>query len=159
MKIALGADHRGAELARSLADHLEQLGHEPVFAGRCTTDSCDYPDDAWRVGRAVVDGDADLGILACGSGVGVSMAANKVPGVRAALVHDPQAAEMSRRHNDANVLCLSGDRLTLDQATLCVDAFLVAPFEGGRHGRRVAKMAAIERGEDPAQLQYEEANT
>jgi ribose 5-phosphate isomerase B len=159
MKIALGADHRGATLVRDLAASLERLGHEPVFAGQCSTDACDYPDDAFRVGRAVVDGDADRGLLVCGSGVGVAMAANKVPGIRAALVFDPQAAEMSRRHNDANVLCLSADRLDVDQAALCLEAFLVAPFEGGRHARRVAKMTAIERGEDPAQMQYEPANS
>jgi ribose 5-phosphate isomerase B len=152
MKIALGSDHRGAEAVSALAVYLKEAGHEPVILGLCTGQPCDYPDNAYLVARAVSAGQADLGILVCGSGIGMSMAANKVPGIRAALACDELAAEMSRRHNDANVLCLSGDRSTIEQARAMVDALLSATFEGGRHARRVSKMAAIERGENPAEV-------
>jgi len=154
MRIALGSDHRGAEAIRALVEHLRGRGHEALVLGPCTPDrevaSCDYPDAAYAVAHAVADGDVERGILVCGSGIGVSIAANKVDGVRAALAFDVEAAEMTRRHNDANVLCISGDRATTDEVIAMADAFLAAPFEGGRHGRRVAKIAAIERGEDPA---------
>jgi ribose 5-phosphate isomerase B len=152
MKIALGSDHRGAEAVSELVEHLKGAGHEPVILGLCTGEPCDYPDNAYLVGRAVSGGQADLGILVCGSGIGMSMAANKMPGIRAALAHDEPAAEMSRRHNDANVLCLSGDRLSKAHACAIADAFLSATFEGGRHARRVNKMTAIERGENPAEV-------
>lgn len=153
MKIALGSDHRGAEAVGALVEHLKEAGHEPAVFGLCTGEPCDYPDNAYLVARAVVGGAADLGILVCGSGIGMSMAANKVPGIRAALAHDEFTAEMGRRHNDANVLCLSGDLSTIDQARAMTDAFLGATFEGGRHARRVNKMTAIERGENPAEME------
>ncbi|MDY7108167.1 MAG: ribose 5-phosphate isomerase B [Planctomycetota bacterium] len=152
MKIALGSDHRGVDMVRSLVEHLRQAGHEPTVLGDSSGEPCDYPDIAHLVARAVVDGEAAFGILVCGSGIGMSMAANKVPGVRAALAHDEFTAEMGRRHNDANVLCMSGDLSTIEQARAMTDAFLGATFEGGRHARRVNKLAAIERGEDPAEV-------
>jgi ribose 5-phosphate isomerase B len=152
MKIALASDHRGVEIVRGLVDHLRQAGHETAVLGDSSGRPCDYPDGAYLVARAVAGGAAELGILVCGSGIGMSMAANKAPGIRAALACDELAAEMSRRHNDANVLCLSGDRATLEGARAMVDAFLGATFEGGRHARRVNKMTAIERGENPAEL-------
>lgn len=149
LTIALGGDHRGAAAIAAIAAYLRSRGHEAVLMGETSGAPCDYPDGAYLVGRAVAEGRAAWGILVCGSGVGVSMAANKVPGIRAALCFDPLAAEMSRRHNDANVLCLSGDRTPPEDCLPIVDAFLAGPFEGGRHQRRVNKMAAIDRGEDP----------
>ena len=152
MKIALASDHRGVEIVRGLVDHLRQAGHEPAVLGDSSGQPCDYPDQAYLVARAVAGGTADFGILVCGSGIGMSMAANKVPGIRAALAHDEFTAEMGRRHNDANVLCLSGDLSTIQQARAMTDAFLGATFEGGRHARRVSKLTAIERGENPADV-------
>jgi ribose 5-phosphate isomerase B len=149
MKIALGSDHRGADAVRSLVEHLRDAGHDVMMLGPTTNESSDYPDGAFLVARAVSEGDAERGILVCGSGIGVSMAANKVPGVRAALVFDETAAKGTRQHNDANVLCLSGDRTERSAMPAIVDAFLATEFEGGRHARRVDKLGAIERGEDP----------
>ncbi|UCD73859.1 MAG: RpiB/LacA/LacB family sugar-phosphate isomerase [Phycisphaerales bacterium] len=152
LTIALGGDHRGAAAIAAIRGHLKALGHEAVPMGRISGEPCDYPDGAYLVGRAVVEERADWGILACGSGIGVSIAANKVPGVRAAFCVDAQAADMTRRHNDANVLCLSGDRTPPEDCLPIVDAFLAGRFEGDRHARRVAKIAAIERGENPADV-------
>jgi ribose 5-phosphate isomerase B len=152
MKIALGMDHRGVDVARVLAERLPDEGHEVVMLGDCDTESCDYPDVAWLVAQAVAAGVADRGILVCGTGIGASIAANKVAGVRAALVHDVTSAELSRQHNDANVLCLAGDGLTDDAQILgIVNTWLATSFEGGRHARRVNKIAAIERGENPVE--------
>jgi ribose 5-phosphate isomerase B len=153
VKIALGSDHRGVDMIHSLVEHLRLAGHEPVVLGESPGRPCDYPDIAYLVARAVVDGEAQFGILVCGSGIGMSMAANKVPGTRAALAHDEFTAEMSRRHNNANILCLSGDLSTNEQARAMADAFLGATFEGGRHARRVNKLTAIERGENPAEVE------
>ncbi len=152
MKIALGMDHRGLDVGRLLTAQLPGEGHEVQVLGQCDGESWDYPDVTWAVARAVADGEADRGILVCGTGIGASMAANKVAGVRAALVADVTTAELSRRHNNANVLCLAGDALTDDQLLLrIVAAWLAAPFDGGRHARRVDKIAAIERGENPVE--------
>ncbi len=150
MKIALGMDHRGIDVGRVLTAGLPGQGHEVQVLGPCKEDSCDYPDVTWPVAKAVAAGEADRGILICGTGIGASIAANKVSGVRAALVHDETTAELSRRHNDANVLCLAGDVLTDDEQILrIVNVWLATPFDGGRHARRVKKIAAIERGENP----------
>ncbi len=150
MKIALGMDHRGVDVGRMLTAALPGEGHEVQVLGPCDEDSCDYPDVTWPVAKAVAAGEADRGILICGTGIGASIAANKVSGVRAALVHDETTAELSRRHNDANVLCLAGDVLTDDEQILrIVNVWLATPFDGGRHARRVKKIAAIERGENP----------
>jgi ribose 5-phosphate isomerase B len=153
MRIALGCDHRGRSALASVIRHLESRGHETaVFDGApgAPPDAPrDYPDGAYLVGRAVAEGAADRGVLVCGSGIGMSIAANKVQGVRAALVHVPAQAEATRRHNDANVLCIAGDEARGEEIPRILDAFLTAPFEGGRHARRVEKIAAIERGEDP----------
>ncbi|MCA9285176.1 MAG: ribose 5-phosphate isomerase B [Phycisphaerales bacterium] len=150
MKIALGVDHRGIDTASSLLPYLRAKGHDVVLVGACEGNSCDYPDNAFKVGRAVASGDYDRGILVCGSGIGMSIAANKVPGVRAALVQDELTAELSRSHNDANVLCLSGDLIGQTLAKRIVDTWLATTFEGGRHARRVQKIRAIEQGDDPA---------
>lgn len=150
MKIALGSDHRGADAVRTLVEHLRDDGHETVVLGPDDGEACDYPDSAWLVGHAVAAAEADCGVLICGSGIGMSMAANKIPGVRAALVFDSATAEMTRRHNDANILCLSAGSTPVEQMPAILDIFLAAGFDAGRHERRVEKLSAIERGEDPS---------
>lgn len=151
MKIALGADHRGVEAVGSLNTHLQAAGHDTTVLGDCSGESCDYPDVAYLVGRAVAEGKVERGILICSNGIGVTIAANKVSGVRAALVYDQVNAERSRLHNDANVLCLGGEMTSHDELVRIVDTWLAAPFDGGRHQRRVDKISAIERGENPAE--------
>ena len=151
-RIAIGADHRGAEVRTHLMEALRQQGYDVLdLPSAChDTKGCDYPDDAFRVSTCVAQGQADFGILICGSGIGMSIAANKVRGVRAALVHDEIGADLSRRHNNANVLCLSADMLGVRFIDKIVGTWLKTPFEGGRHARRVAKVTAIEQGGDPA---------
>src|SRR5947207_10805444 len=146
MKLALSADHRGVGATRQLADRLRSQGHEIQLLGAMSGETCDYPDPAYAVGRAVSSGQAERGILLCGSGIGMSIAANKVKGVRAALVHDELTAEMSRSHNDANVVCMSADLLGQRLIEKIVDIWLGTPFQGGRHERRVKKIHAIENG-------------
>lgn len=148
MRIGLGADHAGYALKAVLADHLAARGHAVVDYGtRDPAVSVDYPDFAEAVGRAVVAGEVDLGVLVCGTGIGMSIAANKVRGVRAALVHDVTTARLAREHNDANVLALGGRLLGTTLATECVEAFLGARFED-RHRRRLDRIAALEAGGD-----------
>lgn len=146
MKIAVGADHGGYQLKARIVQRLHELGHEVQDHGTDGPESVDYPDFAEPVGRAVVAGECDRGILVCGTGIGMSMCANKVPGVRAAVCCDTYSARMSRQHNDANVLCLGqrvlGEGLALD----IVDTWLAAEFDGGRHARRVAKIHDLEGG-------------
>lgn len=149
MRIALGSDHRGDAASKVLLAHLSSTGHQVVAQHECHGQACDYPDNAYRVARAVRDGQADRGILICGSGIGVSIAANKVRGIRAGLVYDEIAAGMSRSHNDCNVLCLSADTTPTKEMIAIVNIWLKTPFEGGRHQRRVKKIELIERGEDP----------
>ena len=144
MRIAIAADHRGAEMGCTLRDHLTAAGHEVAVVGTLSTDPSDYPDLAEGVGAAIADGSADRGVLICGTGIGAAIAANKVGGVRAALVHDVRTAELSRQHNDANVLCLPGDTLSPTESCAVVDAWLTTRFEGGRHERRVKKIMALE---------------
>jgi ribose 5-phosphate isomerase B len=155
MRIALGADHRGDAAMKSLGPQLRAAGHEISIHGDCQGQACDYPDQAWLVAQAVKNGEADRGILICGSGIGVSIAANKVPGVRAALVFDELAAGLSRSHNDCNVLCLSADTTPAKEIVQIVDTWLKTTFDGGRHARRVKKIEMIERGEDPTNVQIE----
>lgn len=144
MRIAVGSDHAGFELKQQLAEHLEASGHKVVDLGTHDSVSVDYPDYGAAVGRAVVGGEVDMGVAVCGSGIGICMAANKVPGVRAATVHDVTSARMSREHNNANVMCV-GQRFTGPQVALdAVDAFLEAEFAGGRHSRRVEKISQLE---------------
>jgi RpiB/LacA/LacB family sugar-phosphate isomerase len=138
--VAVGADHAGFALKQALVQALQQRGTEVLDLGTHSPDSTDYPDYAHAVARAVADRRARWGILCCSTGIGMSIAANKVPGVRAALVHDVEEAALARRHNDANVLCFSGRRTTPEQALAMIDAFLQAEFEGGRHERRVHKL-------------------
>jgi len=149
MRIIIGADHRGAAAAKAIRAVLIDRGIDTVLAGAGDDAMCDYPELAYEVGAEVADGRADAGILICGTGIGMSIAANKVKGVRAAVVHDELTAQLSKTHNSANVLCLSGDLLGQALMERIVDAWLRAEFEGGRHERRVKKIDAIERGEDP----------
>ena len=138
MKIALGADHGGFELKEQIKKLLGSLGHHVVDTGCHSTDSVDYPEFASRVCRLVVDGEVDRGILVCGTGIGMSMAANRVQGIRAALCHEIFTATMSREHNDSNVLCMGGRVIGLSLAQEMVKAWLDTPFAGGRHSRRIA---------------------
>lgn len=144
MRIAIGSDHRGVDAKRRLVSTLTDLGHQVIDAGPESSDSVDYPDYAYEVASRVSKHDADRGILICGTGIGMSIAANKVRGVRAASCHDTIAAEMCRRHNDANVLCLSADLLSEESIARMVKMFLDTPFEAGRHARRVEKICKIE---------------
>ena len=150
MKLAIGADHRGVGATRQLADRLRSQGHTVELLGNLSGETCDYTDPAYAVGSAVAKGTADKGILLCGSGIGMSIAANKIKGVRAALVHDELTAEMSRGHNDANIICMSADLLGQRLIEKIVDIWLATSFQGGRHERRVKKIAVIEEGRDPA---------
>jgi ribose 5-phosphate isomerase B len=144
MKIAIGSDHRGFEAKQRLVSQLRKLGHDVTDMGPSNKDSVDYPDYAFQVARAVGEGQVERGILICGTGIGMCIAANKVPGVRAAPCHDNVTAEMSRRHNDANVLCLSADLLGDELIDSMVRIWLDCAFEGGRHARRVEKIARYE---------------
>ena len=142
--IALGCDHAGVQLKGAIAEHLASRGVGCHDYGTYDEASCDYPDFAEKVGRAVVAGQAERGILICGTGVGISIAANKIEGVRAALCADTFTARMSREHNDANVLCLGARVVGIGLALDIVSAWLGGRFEGGRHQRRVDKIQALE---------------
>ena len=144
MKIAIGSDHRGVDTKRRLTANLRAMGHEVIDLGVDGSESVDYPDYAYAVGSRVGAGEAERGVLICGTGLGMCIAANKVNGVRAASCHDSFSAEMSRRHNDANVLCLSADLLGEELIERLVRVWMETPFEGGRHARRVEKIAKIE---------------
>ena len=145
MRIAVGSDHAGFDHKALIAEHLRAAGHDIVDVGTTTAgESVDYPDYGAAVGRAVVAGDAELGVAVCGSGIGIAIAANKVSGVRAATVHDVTSARLSREHNDANVVCL-GQRFIGPQVALdAVDAFVATAFAEGRHRPRVEKIAALD---------------
>ena len=145
MRIAVGSDHRGKHLRLRLIDHLKRLGEEVVDIGTAESDDIDYPDVAEVVARKVGSQEADRGILICGTGMGMCIVANKIPGVRAAPCYDDVTAELSRRHNDLNVLCLSGDVMGEKLADRLVEIWLRTPFEGGRHARRLEKIAEMER--------------
>jgi ribose 5-phosphate isomerase B len=149
VRIAIGSDHAGYELKEALAPSLEAAGHELFDVGTDSEESVDYPDPAARAARLVGAGEADRAVIVCGSGVGVSIVANKVEGVRAVNAHDPEEAEISRRHNDVNVLTLAGRRLDHAAAEPIVETFLGTEFEGGRHARRVEKIAALEHRTPP----------
>ena len=137
VNFALGADHGGIDLKESLKRHLQQCGLTMMDHGTHSKESCDYPDYALAVARSVAAGEAEFGLLVCTTGIGVSITANKVAGIRAALAGDAATAALSRQHNDANVLCLAGKTTPPDVAVKILDAFIAAKFEGGRHERRV----------------------
>lgn len=139
-KIAVGSDHAGFNLKNTIKKYLEEKGYEVKDCGTNSTDSCDYPIYAKAVAKSVVSGEYEKGILCCGSGVGVSIVANKVKGVRAVLAHESLTAKLSRNHNDANVLCL-GERITGEALALdIVETWLHSEYEGGRHQRRIDMM-------------------
>jgi len=145
MKIVLGSDHRGYQTKERLKHFLKEHHHEVIDCGATSEASSDYPDFAIPASEMVASKAADRAILMCGSGIGMTMTANKVPGIRAALCHDELTAEMSRRHNDANVLCLAADLLGDELIHRMVVVWLTSPFDGGRHARRVQKMMAAEK--------------
>lgn len=144
MRIALASDHAGYVLKSYIATALAIAGHDVVDVGTDGPESVDYPRYAEPAARLVASGQAERGVLVCGSGNGVAIVANKVAGVRAVNAHDADEAALARRHNDANVVALSGARLTVDDALPILEAFLETGFEGGRHARRVGQIAAIE---------------
>ena len=140
MKLVIGNDHAGVEFKEKLVKVLEERGHEVINVGTDSLESVDYPDIAVLVGEKVLDGEAKFGILICGTGIGISIAANKIKGIRAALVHNEFTAKLARLHNDANVIAL-GARVIGDELGLaCVETFINTEFEGGRHARRVDKI-------------------
>jgi ribose 5-phosphate isomerase B len=145
MKIAIATDHAGFDFKEGMRAFLADAGHDVVDLGTHDKSPCDYPDYAAALGRHVVEGLSRFGILVCGSGIGMSIAANKVPGVRAALCHDLYTARMGRSHNDANVLVLPSRLLALEISKEMTDLFLKTPFEGGRHAVRVEKMMLLDK--------------
>src|SRR5215510_4709409 len=145
MTIALGADHRGFAAKERIKVQLQEAGHQVLDCGTDSNKPCDYPDAAYPAASNVVCGKAELGILFCGTGIGMSIAANKVHGVRAALCHDELTTEMARRHNNANVLCLPADLIGEALMRRIVEVWLKTGFEGGRHEQRITKVANIER--------------
>jgi ribose 5-phosphate isomerase B len=144
MRIAIGADHAGFVLKEQLRAKLQADGHQVIDEGAHSAASCDYPDFAAPVAHDVVEGRADRGILVCGTGIGMSIAANKIPGIRAALGTVPDEVRLVRQHNDANILTLGARFIDEPSAAALVDIFLATAFEGGRHAQRVAKIAALE---------------
>ena len=143
MRIVIGSDHRGLDLKQSVTRQITEMGHSCDDFGSYTTDSVDYPDIARKVAEAVARGDFDYGVLICGTGIGMSIAANKVKGIRAALCHDAFTASRARQHNDANILCLAA-RNKLEVTSEIVATFLATQFEGGRHQQRLDKIRDLE---------------
>lgn len=143
-KISIGADHRGVPLKKILSDELKKSGYEVLDFGAQSEDSVDYPDFAIKAAEAVAKGQADRGIVICNSGIGMSISANKVKGIRAALCHDLESAKASRQHNNANVLALGAAVVSADLAKKITAVWLDTPFEGGRHEKRVGKISTYE---------------
>jgi ribose 5-phosphate isomerase B len=152
MKIAVGSDHRGFEAKQLIKAIVTQLGHECIDFGTNDSNPVDYPDPAYLAATAVSQKKADRAILICSTGLGMSMAANKIKGIRAALCHDEISSRISRDHNDANVLCMSSDQTGEILLRNIVEVWLNTKFSGGRHQRRVNKIAAIEEGKDPREI-------
>ncbi|MDD3361992.1 MAG: ribose 5-phosphate isomerase B [Hespellia sp.] len=144
MKIGIGNDHAAVAMKNEIMEYVSELGHEVVNFGTDTTDSCDYPEYGEKVGRAVVNKDVDFGILICGTGVGISLSANKVHGVRAAVCSEPVTARLVRAHNNANIIAFGERIVGIEMAKSIVKTFLETEFEGGRHQRRVDLMMEIE---------------
>lgn len=147
MKIAIGCDHGGIALKDSIVNYLEERGVKIEDFGTFGTESVDYPDFAYKVARSVADGKADKGILMCGTGIGISIAANKVNGIRCALCHNTETARLTALHNDSNVLAMGGRVIDSDTAVNIVKTWLDTPFEGGRHINRINKISEIEKKE------------
>ncbi len=152
MKVAVGSDHRGYKAKELIKTIITQLGHECIDVGTIDGNPVDYPDPAYLAAKAVAEKRADRAILACGTGIGMSISANKVKGVRAALCYDELGARISRHHNDANVLCVSGELLGEVLLRKMVEVWLGTDFAGGRHLRRVRKIEAIEEQKDPTTI-------
>ena len=150
MRVAVGSDHRGFQTVSALVQHLKADGHDVEMLGDCAGAMCDYPDVAWVVANAVAGGQAERGILICGTGIGMCIAANKLKGIRAALAQDELSAQLSRTHNNANVLCLSADLIGQTLVKRIVDVWFRTGFDGGRHERRLQKIVKIENGHDPS---------
>ena len=144
MRVAVGSDHRGFETKEKLLVHLRGLGYDCVDCGCHSKDAVDYPDVAQLVGAAVVRGECERGLLICGTGIGMSIAANKVAGIRAALCHNLLTAQRARQHNDANVICMGSDIVSVELGRNMMDVFLATAFEGGRHACRIDKVKALE---------------
>lgn len=147
MKIAIGCDHGGFELKEAICEYLKQQNIEYEDFGAYSTDSVDYAPIAAKAAHTVAKGNADYGILVCSTGLGISMAANKVKGIRAAVCTNEFCAEMTRRHNNANIICMGGKIVDIELGVKMVDIFLNTEFEGGRHQRRIDQIAQIENGE------------
>ena len=143
-RIVVASDHAAFEAKAALVAHLRAAGHEVLDVGTDGPASVDYPDFGAKGARAVADGRGERGVFLCGSGIGICIAANKVRGIRAAQVYDESSAEMSRRHNDANVACLGARTMPVARLLALVDIFLATPFEGGRHAGRVQKLAGLD---------------
>ncbi|MDH7598115.1 MAG: ribose 5-phosphate isomerase B [Sedimentisphaerales bacterium] len=152
MKVAIGSDHRGFRIKELIKPIITQLGHELVDLGTNSEQPVDYPDIAYQGAMAVSKGQVDRAILICATGIGMCIAANKIPGVRAALCHDEFTASVSRGHNDSNVLCIPADQIGKVVLRRMVEAWLNTEFAGGRHERRLKKIAAIEQGIDPGTI-------
>ena len=152
MKIIVGSDHRGYDAKQVIKAVVSQSGHECVDIGTNDNHPVDYTDPAYIAAKAVSNGQADRAILVCATGLGMSITANKIKGVRAALCHDELSARISRHHNDANVLCLSGDQISDILLRKIVEVWVNTEFSGGRHQRRVNKIQAIEEGRDPSEV-------
>ena len=146
MKLVIGCDHAGYELKGAVMEHLKKKGYELIDVGSHSTESCNYPDYAYAVCKTIEQGNAELGILICGTGVGMSIAANKYKGIRAACVSDTFSARLTRQHNDTNVLCFGARVVGLGTACDLCDNFLEAKYEGGKHALRVDMIEEIENG-------------
>ena len=150
MRIAIAADHAAYEMKAQLADHLRAEGHEVLDLGTNSADSVDYPDYGYRLAEAVATGQAERGVALCGSGIGISIAVNRNPACRCALVSDGLSARLAREHNDANVLALGARLIGIETAKDCLAQFLATPFAGGRHQRRVDKLTRPALAKEPA---------
>ena len=146
MRIAIGADHAGFSLKSQLAAFLAEGGHDVDDLGTTSDESVDYPDFGAAVGRAVASGDAEVGVCVCGTGIGIAIAANKVPGVRAAVVHDVTSARMAKEHNDANIVCIGARLVGPQVAVEALDTFLSSSWQAGRHAPRIDKITALDSG-------------
>ena len=149
-RIAIASDHAAIEMKSALVAHMEELGHEVVDLGPGGVESVDYPDYGYKLAEAVASGDADRGIALCGSGIGISIAVNRNPGCRCALVSEPLSARLAREHNDANVLAMGARLIGVEMAKTCIDVFLAAAYGSGRHQRRVEKLSNPRFAKEPA---------
>ena len=149
-RIAIASDHAAVALKAELIAHLEGAGHDVADLGPDGVESVDYPDYGYKLAEEIAAGRADRGVALCGSGIGISIAANRHPACRCALVSEPLSATLARHHNDANVIAMGGRMIGIEMAKACLDAFLATPFGGGRHGRRVEKLSHPHFSKEPA---------